>query len=192
MNTTSVRVELDTERGGMPHRDVYVGDTHVGVVMDEQLADGTSLPRGRWATWTSRTGTVTFHADLDDAVAAIVSTHTGVTDNNNQESTMSLTFEALPTGRSLATIPTDFIVDNIAAVTLIALARDIDDINALGHDDVTSIVTGALRLHGESALIRERPANFADRVARAAALVRRLFPALDDEALALFEHRTAN
>jgi hypothetical protein len=105
---------------------------------------------------------------------------------------MTLDFQPLGNGRSLATLTVEHVVDNTATVTLIALACDIDDINDLDHDDVSSLITGALALHGQSALIRERPANFADRVARAATVVRRLFPALDDEALALFEHRISS
>jgi hypothetical protein len=109
----------------------------------------------------------------------------------NRSPEMALNFLPLPTAhpanrvpRSLATIPIAFVVDNTAVATVIAL--DAEDRTDLTRDDVAQLVTSALHQHGVRALNRPRPADFGDRLARAADQVRRLFPDLDDNVLDLF------
>lgn len=68
------RIERDVETGGMPTYIVLLGVEFAGTILDEQLADGTSLPRGRFAAWSGRKGSLGFFDTIETAADVIAET----------------------------------------------------------------------------------------------------------------------
>ena len=69
--TPDRNVKIIPVKSSMPQYRVEDGNSVIGVIFDEQLEDGTSLKRGRFAAWASITGATSFHATIEDAVPEI-------------------------------------------------------------------------------------------------------------------------
>lgn len=65
------RIERDVETGGMPTFVVLLGTEYAGTILDEADADGNHLPRGRYAAFSNRKGSMGFFPTIEDAADAI-------------------------------------------------------------------------------------------------------------------------